>query len=115
MSKYTLNFVEYREIMELDGDPYPILLDPLNLEQLKEALENDFTSYIRNQAQADFLSRFIDINLIANNREIDIYNKSEEDVYIAIRFMGPPIEDIEKLSFDNDIEIYVVQFMKEQI
>lgn len=117
MNKYNINFVEYNEMMEYDGKPYPILLDPLNLEQLKEALEmvNGFTSFIRTKAEAKFFAKFIDNDLVANDGKIDIESKEQKDVFIAIRFMGPPIKDIENLSFDNDIEIYVVQLMEEQI
>jgi len=109
MKNYKVNIVEYEEILEGDGKPFQMLLNPLTLAQLKEGLVNGFTSYIRDERQARFLGRFLGEEVIANKSSYEI---NQEEVFIAIRYMGEDLpEDFKYLKPDHDIEIYYIKML----
>lgn len=113
MKNYTVNIVEYEDILEKDGQPFQMLLNPLTLVQLKEGLVNGFVSYIRDEKQAKFLERFLKEEVPTNGNK---YKINQEEVFIAIRFMGEELpEDFKYLKPDHDIEIYYVKMMTDSI
>lgn len=111
--EYTLNIVEYNELLEQENKPYAMFLSPLTLEQFKVGIEHGYVSYIREKNQSEFLEIYFKEKVPMNGNPFKLDTKN---VFIAIRFMGGTLpEDMKDLKFDHDIEIYHVKLMENEL